>query len=285
MLFMDLMTTFASATEYEDYQTTSKSYDETRTSLGLKVLLGTFVQHPEKPLIDQRLLDAGCGTGSFLYEIAERFASATGLDASSGMLDQARAKLDGFANVTLSEGRLPELPFEDQMFDAIMVNQVVHHLDACSDFSSLEQLIAEAFRVLAPGGSLVIHTSSQEQVRNCYWFGWVVPEAKQRMAARFAPVSVIRGMLESAGFEKMRVTAPLEAMYDLDVYLNPEGPFRAEWRACDSMFALATESELELGLGRLRGACDDGSVQKTIDEAEQCRHRSGQSTFISVSKR
>ena len=276
--------TFTSENEYEDYQSTSKNYDDTRTSLGLKILLGTFVQHPDKPLNDQRLLDAGCGTGSFLHDIAGRFDNATGLDASTGMLDQAREKLANFSNVTLSEGNLPELPFADNSFDAIMTNQVVHHLDSNSDFEGLEKFITEAYRVLAPGGSLVIHTSSQDQVSNSYWFGWVIPEAKVRMASRYAPISKIRDMVASAGFEDMRVTAPLEAMYNMDVYLNPEGPFKAEWRACDSMFALASEEELEHGLKRLRNACDNGSVQETIDKAEQWRCRSGQSTFISLRK-
>jgi ubiquinone/menaquinone biosynthesis C-methylase UbiE len=276
--------TFTLENEYEDYQSTSKNYDDTRTSLGIKILLGTFVQHPDKPLHDQRLLDAGRGTGSFLYDIAGRFDQATGLDASNGMLEQAREKLASFPNITLSEGYLPELPFPDNSFDAIMTNQVVHHLDSGSDFSSLEQLVSETFRVLAPGGSLVIHTSSQEQVNNSYWFGWVIPEAKQRMASRYAPISRIRDMVTSIGFKDMRLTAPLEAMYDMNVYLNPEGPFKAEWRACDSMFALATEEELQHGLKRLRNACDNGSVQDTINKAEQSRCRSGQSTFISVRK-
>jgi len=71
----------------------------------------------------------------------------------------------------------------------------------------------------------------------------------------------------------------------MDVYLNPEGPFQPEWRACDSMFSLATDEELEQGLKRLRTACDNGSVQETIEEAEQWRQQSGQSTFISVTKR
>lgn len=276
---------FSSATEYEDYQTTSKNYDDTRTSLGLKILLGTFVEHPEKPLNKQRLLDAGCGTGSFLYEMTHMFETATGLDASAGMLEQAQAKLAEFKNVTLTVGELPELPFPDQSFDAIMINQVVHHLDTNSEFSSLEQLAGEAYRALAPGGSLVIHTSSKEQVRNAYWFGWMIPEAKQRMASRYASIPAIQTILEKVGFENMSVTVPLETMYDMDVYLNPEGPFQPEWRACDSMFSLATDEELEQGLKRLRTACDNGSVQETIEEAEQWRQQSGQSTFISVTKR
>lgn len=273
------------ASEYEDYGSTSKDYDATRVFLGTKILLGTFVQHPERALGEQRLLDAGCGTGSFLHEIGGRFAAATGLDASTGMLEQAKAKLSGFANVTLREGKLPSLAmFEDGSFDAMMIHQVVHHLDNDPSFPALRDLIGEAFRVLAPGGSLVLHTSSREQTCKSYWFGWIVPEARERMAVRFAPISDIRKMFGATGFEDLRITAPLEAMYHLDVYLDPEGPFRPEWRACDSMFALASEEELERGLRRLRAACDDGSVRGVIDEAEQWRQRSGQSTFLSARK-
>jgi ubiquinone/menaquinone biosynthesis C-methylase UbiE len=277
--------THQAASEYEDYGSTSKNYDASRVFLGVKILLGTFVQHPEKALGEQRLLDAGCGTGSFLCEIAGKFATATGLDASTGMLGQAKEKLGNFANVMLKEGNLPDLSmFPDGSFDAMMIHQVVHHLDNDPGFPVLRDLIDEAFRVLAPGGALVLHTSSQEQVRKCYWFGWVVPEAREKMASRYAPIPEIREMFGTAGFEDLRITAPLEAMYHLDVYLDPEGPFREEWRACDSMFALATGEELEQGLRRLRAACDDGSVRGVIDEAEEWRQRSGQSTFLSARK-
>lgn len=280
---MEAMTN-TSATEYEDYQSTSKSYDNIRNSVGLEILLGSFARHPDKPLKDQRLLDAGCGTGSFLYEIAGKFDVATGLDASAGMLEQAQAKLVDFENVTLTQGSLPQLPFHDNSFDAVMVNQVVHHLDEDPDFTNLELLVSEAFRILTPGGSLVIHTSSKEQVRNSYWFGWIIPEAKQRMAARYAPIPMIRTMMEKVGFESIGVTVPMEAMFDMDIYLNQEGPFTPEWRACDSMFALATDNELTNGLERLRNACDDGAVEAVIDKAEHWRQHSGQSTFISVRK-
>lgn len=276
--------TYTTATEYENYLSTSKNYDDTRKSLGLKILLGSFVEHPNKPLEEQRLLDAGCGTGSFLHDIADKFDSATGFDANPGMLEQARAKLADFTNVTLTEASLPQLPYPDDSFDAIMINQVVHHLDSNDDFTNFEQFIVEAYRILAPGGSLVVHTSSQEQVNNSYWFGWVIPEAKERMASRYAPIPTIQTMFEKAGFEGTEITVPMEPMYDLDVYLNQEGPFQAEWRACDSMFALATEEELDLGLQRWKKACDDGSAQNIIDTAEQWRTRSGQSTFISGRK-
>jgi ubiquinone/menaquinone biosynthesis C-methylase UbiE len=277
--------TLGTSTEYENYKSTSKTYDDARIPLGLNILLGSFAQHPNKPLEEQRLLDAGCGTGSFLHQIAGKFKFATGFDANAGMLDQARAKLDETTNITLSAGFLPQLPFQDNSFDAIMTNQVVHHLDTHSTFSNLHQFTAEAYRALAPGGSLVIHTSSKEQVCNSFWFGWVIPEARERMASRYAPMSTILSMLEDVGFESVGSSVPLEAMYDLNVYLNPEGPFDADWRACDSMFALATEEELERGLKRLQNACEDGSVTSVIDEAEQWRLRSGQSTFISVRKR
>ena len=270
--------------EYENYGLTSKTYDNTRIPLGLKIILGSFAQHPNITLKNQRLLDAGCGTASFLSEIADKFMNVVGLDANSGMLDQARDKFSDVSNVSLTEGRLPKLPFPADSFDAVMTNQVVHHLDKYPPYSNLNNFTAEAYRVLAPGGSLVIHTSSKEQVCNSYWFGWIIPEAKERMAKRYAPLTNVVSMLENKGFEDADVTVPLDAMYDLDVYLNPKGPFDPKWRACDSMFALATKEELEHGLKRLKDACDDGSIEDVMDSAEKWRLRSGQSTFISVRK-
>ena len=63
-----------------------------------------------------RLFDAGCGSGLALVLAHRRGAIVTGLDASAGLLEIARARLP---EADLREGDLEELPYADDSFDAV----------------------------------------------------------------------------------------------------------------------------------------------------------------------
>ena len=102
-----------------------------------------------------RILDVGTGTGLIPIDIGRRpiFARVTLTDASAEML--VRAKKNVFASglqggFRLSEARADELPFEDGAFDAVICNSVLHHLE------NPAAALAEAVRVLAPGGLLFV---------------------------------------------------------------------------------------------------------------------------------
>src|SRR5438128_882083 len=79
----------------------------------------------EVPLTNiRKALDAGCGTGFPLIELAERLGPASdvhGIDPWSAGLARARQKLDVRAtpNVTLHEGSATSMPFDDGTFDLI----------------------------------------------------------------------------------------------------------------------------------------------------------------------
>lgn len=54
------------------------------------------------------------------------------------------------------------LPYEDNKFDAVIINQVVHHLDDMDkdeNFPGFEHVVKEFYRVLKPGGKLLINHS------------------------------------------------------------------------------------------------------------------------------
>ncbi|WP_273448597.1 class I SAM-dependent methyltransferase [Thermophilibacter provencensis] len=97
-----------------------------------------------------RLLDLGCGTGA----LAERVlgvapgAHLTCVDLSPRMAEAARARLAGRAEVLLGDAE--RLPFHDAGFDAAWCNDSFHH------YLDPERAAFQAWRVLAPGGALVI---------------------------------------------------------------------------------------------------------------------------------
>jgi len=98
------------------------------------------------------LLDLGTGTGRLLELFSPLYARAVGIDASADMLAVARANLDraGIANAQVRLGDIHNLPFQRDSFDVVTIHQVLHYLD------DPERAIAEAARVLRPGGRLLV---------------------------------------------------------------------------------------------------------------------------------
>jgi ArsR family transcriptional regulator len=98
------------------------------------------------------LLDLGTGTGRLLELFAPLYARAVGVDASTAMLAVARANLDraGIANAQVRLGDIQHLPFARNSFDVVTIHQVLHYLD------EPERAVAEAARVLRPGGRLLV---------------------------------------------------------------------------------------------------------------------------------
>lgn len=104
---------------------------------------------------DQKALDAGCGTGNLCHYFDEKMAGAVylvGIDGSGAMLKKARAK-NPAVNFSWQLADLNQwLPFEDNYFDAVFCCHVLYNLAAPGS------TLAEFWRVLKPGGALVVAT-------------------------------------------------------------------------------------------------------------------------------
>lgn len=92
-----------------------------------------------------RLLDVGCGTGELLARAAARGAAAAGADVAPGMVARARRAAPG-AEVRVADAG--DLPWPDGAFDVVAAVNVLHLADDPG------AAVAEAARVLAPGGRL-----------------------------------------------------------------------------------------------------------------------------------
>lgn len=105
----------------------------------------------EKPAT--HILDGGCGPGDTTREVAAHLSKdtqITGIDFSDAMIAYANTQ-DNPDNVTFQTGDLTNLAFDDNTFDAVRVERVVHHIP------DAEKAFAEIFRVLKPSGRLAIN--------------------------------------------------------------------------------------------------------------------------------
>lgn len=118
--------------------------DETKVEAAL---LALFEGHSPS-----RLLDIGTGTGRILQLLAPHIGFGLGVDQSIEMLNVARANLDRISlrNCQVRQGDMYHLALENQSFDAAILHHVLHFAD------NPAAALAEAARVLRPGGRLVI---------------------------------------------------------------------------------------------------------------------------------
>jgi ubiquinone/menaquinone biosynthesis C-methylase UbiE len=98
-----------------------------------------------------RLVDIGTGTGRMIELFGPNAIEAIGIDRSSDMLRVARVKLEAAGiSSSLRQGDMYALPLADQSADTIVIHQVLHYAH------SPAAAIAEAARVLSPGGTLLV---------------------------------------------------------------------------------------------------------------------------------
>jgi SAM-dependent methyltransferase len=95
------------------------------------------------------VLDYGCGDGKFSQRLASLGAHVVGVDISPKLIEQARGSASKIgmngSSPLFMVGDAHRTPFEDNSFDYVFGNGVLHHLD-------LDRAYAEIARVLRPGG-------------------------------------------------------------------------------------------------------------------------------------
>ena len=113
---------------------------------------------------DERVLDMGCGRGAVLIAVAKRLTSgrATGIDlwstrdqsGNASDVTRRNASLEGVLDrIAIETGDMRALPFADGSFDLIVSSLAIHNISSNADRA---KAVSEAWRVLKPGGRLVI---------------------------------------------------------------------------------------------------------------------------------
>lgn len=191
---------------YHDWE--SRSYDG-KWSISFDERCIAYVREkflkvaPEKAY--GKVLEVGAGTGFFIINLAQAglVKQPFATDIAPGMVEVCvrNAQNVGIGNMVARTADAEDLPFEDGSFDMVVGHAFLHHLP------DVERFFAEAFRVLKPGGGLVV---AGEPTRIGFQ---IVEVAKRATAWTMKEIGGRIGILRS--FEAGDPEAVLEAHVDL----------------------------------------------------------------------
>lgn len=127
--------------EFFDSFTIDGEYD-VFNERGYARILNEFARHlpPQRPL---RCVDLGCGSGDFTARLRPFGFELHGVDISPNSIRLARER---FPEISFHVGDIEDTQLEAGSFDVVVFSGVLHH------FPELERVVAECWRLLAPGG-------------------------------------------------------------------------------------------------------------------------------------
>jgi 2-polyprenyl-3-methyl-5-hydroxy-6-metoxy-1,4-benzoquinol methylase len=190
-----------------------ESYESVQDPLYLQEREGrvlTFSHHlvplerMAQSLAGRRLLDVGCYTGVFLEIAAANGWDAWGIDPSHWAIERARSR-----GLHVVEGTLASASFSGEAFDVVTMWDVIEHV--ADPLGELRQ----AWRVLRPGGLLVVHTMDIDSLF-AHLMGPRWPWLMEMHIYYFSR-RTLQAMLEKAGFRLLRAEA--QGRYQTLTYL------------------------------------------------------------------
>jgi ubiquinone/menaquinone biosynthesis C-methylase UbiE len=232
-----------------DYSRQARTYDETRSASPsvLGPLREALAGAPGR-----RLADVGGGTGNYSRALREDGWDPVVIDREPAMLGRAAAK--GLATV---EADAMALPLEDESVDAAMLVSMLHHVE------KPPVAVAEAQRILRPGGRLALMVFTREDV-DAMWLSDYFPSTRTWMVASHPTLAELLAMLPGA----RRIEVVFRDLEDGSLAAlagHPERIVDPAYHRQTSYFERLERDhpeELEAGLARIRAELAAGTAPR-----------------------
>lgn len=227
------------------YDRIGDNYNQTRKPD--PYLISRLLHHlaPRKEAI---CLDIGCGTGNYTNAIAQKGIKFIGIDPSEKMLKVAKIRNP---KIDWRKGTAENTGLEDESVAAIMGTLTIHH------WKSLKEAFKELYRVLKPGGRMVIFTSTPQQMRG-YWLNEYFPKMLKASIRQMPALDLVTKTMTEAGFimetlEPYHIHPRLEDKFLYCGKQNPQLYLDPIIRKGISSFSdLANQEEIQAGLVQLK---------------------------------
>ena len=190
-------------------------------SLGVHRIWKDMMMDWLAPQAGQKLLDVAGGTGDIAFRFLKRsgFGHATVLDLTSSMLAEGRSRAEAKQMINEIDwvvGDAMNLPFEDNVFDVYTISFGIRNV------TRPQEALKEAYRVLKPGGRIMVLEFSQIPVPLGQWFYDrysfnLIPKMGELIAndrssyqylvesiRKFPDQETFLGMVEATGFENAK---------------------------------------------------------------------------------
>eukprot|EP01083_Nonionella_stella_P006288 18302_1 len=274
--------------QYENYNIKSHDYDKMRVPIGLNIISQSVSEICSGDYAKLNVLDAGCGTGNYIqyfYELGA--ANVYGIELNDGMYSKSfnkhKEKIKAGTVHLEKRSLLNNLPFYDNTFNVVCINQVLHHLDTdttrLDNYKNIRFVLLELWRCLEDGGILLINHSTPIQIVYGVWYHQLVPNSTEIYCTKLPTKQWIVNELHNIGFGDVESHVIYEPLWRADSYYDLKGIFSKERRNTDSFWCWVDEQELK----NAQNAANDitktqRSTNKFIEQCENLRQKVGQST-------
>lgn len=249
-----------------DYSAQADRYDVSRGVSGdvLSAVLGAMEGAPGR-----QLLDIGGGTGNYAAALRERGWAPTVMDASPQMRQYAAAK-----GLPALAGEATALPFADGTYDAVTMISMLHQV------ADWRAALAEARRVLRPGGRLAVEGLTADHLRQVTWAYDLFPTMREFALPSRPTVAEMLKELPGATVTPLWFSDLGDASIGA-LCAHPEAMLNPQRRRQTSFFERMERDhpeELAAGLSCLRSRLSEG--RRPEQERAEARQRLGDAVVI-----
>ena len=187
-----------------------------------------------------RVLEVGCGTGQWLWELTRRGYRAFGLDPSRDMLKVAQVKAPQAAIV---QAGAEAIPWQSGAFNRLFCINSLHH------FADHRRFFAEARRLLSRGGGVLIVGLDPHNGLDRWWIYDYFPQIVEIDRRRYPSAERIRYWLKVYGFTECRTAIALHIPVQLPARAALESGRLA--KETTSQLTLLSDGEYDAGINWL----------------------------------